>query len=775
MSWDGAIEPSKIPQFTGDLEELESDAATLTASATLFRASGALVHSNFQGLSAFYDAPEAEDLFATTRPVATKSDAFADDLEKVATALSDYASEVRPLAAKLERLKKEAVRFCWSEIAGDDDWREDKDKVARNNDLIHDVKTTQVAFWTAEITCHNKITRLIDGTRLHLSDDGKTDCTTYGYTADVLDKAKLPWGAPAEREYTGWNAVWHNVKSFVWDGFVIDGVVGTVKGLGTLVGTEGWEGMKKSWTGLGKLATGLVLTLSPANVAYWMMPEDKLPSWLRDSRRAMTETGKALIAYDQWGKNPARAAGAVAFNVISTVATGGAGAAAKSGAAAKAISAIGKTGRLVDPVTYAIKGGQLAVKGGKYAIDAGKIGAIKVSDLFAGLKNVRGGAYDDILSGAGKLQPDGTVIRIPDRVEVLADGTLKYDTPKGTRYLTADGALRDAQGEVLVKRVDQVRIGGSAAGHPGAHSDVTSPRDAGREPALVGAGGRTGDGVAGAAGRVGDGVGGAGRGASGSADGAMHQPSASHSSGDGSSSRGAGSSAQTHDAASAGHGGATPGGSGHDASSMQPHGTSASGGGPSIPTRGTPYANLDPTIVDGHIRRLDELQGGEGHAPGRHLYPDDDVLRDRLGTVLTDRNGAPKVYGPDSPYTGLLKSENNIDPLTGTTVDGISGRAHRVGPFATRFDNAEDMVVADTYFRSEIARTGSPPAEVPIDRILGDEGHKQFTGYYRDPADASQFRPVDFEGGTIKPVYRQVDGSWKLITMYPNPAAGRYP
>ncbi|WP_180685252.1 hypothetical protein, partial [Streptomyces gossypiisoli] len=73
----------------------------------------------------------------------------------------------------------------------------------------------------------------------------------------------------------------------------------------------------------------------------------------RDSRTAMKETGKALVAWDEWGKNPARAAGAVTFNVLTTVFTGGAGAgvagAGKAGAVARVL---GTTARAIDPMTY---------------------------------------------------------------------------------------------------------------------------------------------------------------------------------------------------------------------------------------------------------------------------------------------------------------------------------------------------------------------------------------------------------------------------------------
>ncbi|MFG2500794.1 hypothetical protein ACGFSB_21585 [Streptomyces sp. NPDC048441] len=479
------IDSAGIPQFTGNLEQLELDTTTLTAEALLFRVNGALVHSNFQGLSAFYQAPEAEELFATTAPVATKTDAFADDLEKVSQALTTYGDEVRPLAARLKSLQTEASSFYCNDVAGDQDWREDKDKVQHNNDLWHDVNTTMDAFWAAERACHNKITALVGGIQLKAS-DGASNCGTYGYKAEDLNHAEsTPWGAPVDREYTGWAAVGHNIKSFVWDGFIIDGVVGTIKGLGTLVGTDGWAAAGQAWTGLAKLATGLAITLSPAGAAYWMAPKDKLPSWLRDSRTAVTETGKALIAYDQWGKNPARAAGAVSFNVITTVATGGAGAAAKSGAAAKAISIAGKAGRLVDPITYLGK--------------AGKLGVVKVGDLFGSLKNLNTGAYNDVLSGQGRLQPDGTVVKIPDRVEVLPDNTLKYVTEKGeTRYLTRDGALLDEHHKVLVQHVDQVKIQGAISERVGAQAETPATR----ERAMVGA--RAGDGKAGTVGRAGD-------------------------------------------------------------------------------------------------------------------------------------------------------------------------------------------------------------------------------------------------------------------------------
>lgn len=69
------------------------------------RGTGVHVDSAFQGLRGCYSAPEAEQLFATTRPVVTVSDGVGVDVEQVAGALRTYAAEVRPIAARLTQLR----------------------------------------------------------------------------------------------------------------------------------------------------------------------------------------------------------------------------------------------------------------------------------------------------------------------------------------------------------------------------------------------------------------------------------------------------------------------------------------------------------------------------------------------------------------------------------------------------------------------------------------------------------------------------------------------
>ncbi|MEV6727013.1 hypothetical protein AB0M94_39595, partial [Streptomyces xanthochromogenes] len=151
------IEPAGIPMFTGNLEQLGKDAAALTKQAGEFRDGGSNVHKEFQGLSACYQAPEADQLFATTLPVKTKADDFADGLEKAAAALTEYEAQVKPLVDRLKSLRTEAFAFTDS-IAGDDHWRRDQKKIDHNERLMNDVGATVAAFTDAERACHDKIT-----------------------------------------------------------------------------------------------------------------------------------------------------------------------------------------------------------------------------------------------------------------------------------------------------------------------------------------------------------------------------------------------------------------------------------------------------------------------------------------------------------------------------------------------------------------------------------------------------------------------------------------
>ncbi|MBZ4319709.1 hypothetical protein [Streptomyces huiliensis] len=438
------LDPANIPVFTGNLELLESYIGALRKDAARLRATGSDIHSRFQGLAAHYRAPEAKQLFATTLPVRERAHAFAAKLDKVAGALSEYAAEARPLARKLAALALEAETFMMS-VEGDGRWKHDTKKTNHHNRIRDDITTAKLAFEAAERRCASKITALVGGPRF-TTDDGTHQKFMYGYDAKMLEHAKLPWGDPVEREYDWYEP--QSLKSFAWDGVVIDGVWGTTKGLGTLIGVDGWDRMGQAWAGLGKTAVGALMYGTGA----FEIPDDYLPKFFEDSKRAARETGKALIAYDEWGKDPKRAAGALTFNVL-TAATG-TGAAAKAGTAAKVLDAAGKAGRFIDPVTYAGKGAGFVLN---KSLNKLSTSLPKAGDLANALR--------DRTPGMERL-PDGTV-RLPD-ASVL---------PGRARYLRPDGPLVDIRGrEVRGQGSVRAEPAGAelqGAGRPGAHGEGT--------------------------------------------------------------------------------------------------------------------------------------------------------------------------------------------------------------------------------------------------------------------------------------------------------------
>ncbi|WP_324783975.1 hypothetical protein [Streptomyces sp. H51] len=651
------IDPQNIPQFTGDLEQLSTDALLLTAEASAFRFAGADVHAKFQGLSACYSAPEAEQLFATTAPVAAKADRFADDLEKVGAALSAYEAEIQPLVAKLRSLKARAETFR-ADIAGDDHWREDDDNVQLNNDLVHDVNAATAAFWQAEITCHNKITALVHGSTLIVEDGAQKrllerGTSTYGFTEDLLDSSdELPWGRTVEKERHGLDWLGHQVVEF-GKGFFVDGVWGTIRGLGTLVGFDGLDAMGEAWKGLGKLVTGLGITLSPLGAAYWLLPDDKLPAYLRDSRRTVTEAGKALIAYDEWGGNPARAGGAVTFNVLTTVFTGGAGTAAKGGAVARTIGALGRASRLVDPMTYIGK--------------AAKFGTVKVADLFGSLKNLRTGAYTDVLSGAGRLQPDGSVLRIADDVPVVVGSHIEW--PDGTRLNLDDGSVIRPDGTRATATVELSAADRAMLEHTLPHGEAV-PVGAGGS-AAVHAGGEA------AARPLGDGTSGHGGGRSAphageqagrhDADALPARGSEGHSSDTGAGRQGDHGGAQ-HGRAEGGHGGGSTDDSGHtgdDATGAIRHPGQDAAGRQTSPERPAfmqegpnPYGPRG-RLTPAQIKEIQVYRANNEPGYFAKYYMTDGR---RLNTKITDESGFAPVQLDVDPVTRVKTAASDAPP-----------------------------------------------------------------------------------------------------------------
>ncbi|MEU5522729.1 hypothetical protein ABZ759_19230 [Streptomyces sp. NPDC047860] len=427
------ISPGGILQFTGDFDELDKDVSALRSDAIGIRNGGADVHSRFQMLGAFYTAPEADTLFATTRPVMDKADTFAAKLETVADALDTFAIEARPLAERLKQLKADAVAFTDS-VEGDDDWTEDEKKVDRNKQLIDDVTATQSAFQDAERRAASKITAVVGGPAF-VTDDGsglvKRNTVPYGYDPALFEGAKeLPWGSVDDKTYESWSLGWfgHGAKSLVWDGIYKDGIEAAAKGLWALGTGDG-----EAWSGLKDVATGIGLyTITPYDAFMdWAVGPDKESADEVRAKKAAKEFAKGIVAWDQWEENPARATGTVLFNVL-TLGAGPLAAASKAGKgglASNAAGAAAKAGLYLDPLYVGLKATGAA---------AGKLP--KLSDLTSRITTGAGTAADTQRVHSVIELEDGSRVVIENGEFIPYDrhGNVMSDVPNLGRATGAD-------------------------------------------------------------------------------------------------------------------------------------------------------------------------------------------------------------------------------------------------------------------------------------------------------------------------------------------------
>lgn len=368
-----AIIVAQIPGASLDPDAVETAAADLKTQAGLVRDAGTDVKTTWSGLTYAYTAPESATLLSVMDPVATDTDKFADDLERVSAALSTFAADLRVIKSALDSVRSDATAFHRT-ISGDDEWNQNQDHIDTNNALRGRVAAEQVRLWEAERTCANSI-RTIDCIAPWHASTGEDDGFSYGYDEIGAD-AEMPWGAAVQREDECPKSAAVGVKRFVWDGIVVDIVGEGLLGIGGLVGLgmDGWslETLSGTWSGLGAL-----IGRDPTTGEWaWGTAGD-----------AWVGTGKSLLAWDMWAEDPARAAGTVVGNVLLTVFTLGAG------TAVKGVSTAGRTGtvlantsrtvsvinKLIDPIELA-RGAAAVLKG----VDLKTLTAA-LSDSMAGL------------------------------------------------------------------------------------------------------------------------------------------------------------------------------------------------------------------------------------------------------------------------------------------------------------------------------------------------------------------------------------------------------
>ncbi|QKV95272.1 hypothetical protein HUT19_29005 [Streptomyces sp. NA02950] len=454
------IDPHAIPQFKGDLEQLEKDASALKKQAGKFRTTGADVHSKFQSLSGVYHAPEAQQLFDTTTPVRDMSDVIADDLEKIAAALSDYADEVRPIKSKLRRLKHRAAAFV-EKVKDDEHWKDDEKKIAEHSGLLHDVNVAVAAFQAAERRAANKIGERFFGSTHYTVDDGSGKRGMYGYRAGDLDKVKdLPWGTPEKETHRVWELDYWGASAA--KGFGIDGFGGDLDGLATLVGWHGGDKASQAWSALGDTFSGLG--------QYTTWPYDWAMSKTigggngdNEQKKAFREALKGFVAWDEWDKDPVRAGGQVLYNLTPF------GIASKLGKMAKGsrLAEVTKVTKVADSLTAGTRAARAALP--------------KASEVLAAVKRLPhwGDAphLDRTVDAADDLaHPRDAGVRLPDR-----DG-------RPPTVLDDHGNIRHAENGEIIHDIKDARKESNHPQHSLPEDHPAHERAREREKATVGSG-----------------------------------------------------------------------------------------------------------------------------------------------------------------------------------------------------------------------------------------------------------------------------------------------
>ncbi|RCH68799.1 hypothetical protein DT019_09045 [Streptomyces sp. SDr-06] len=441
------ISPDKVPSYTGDIGAVEVEVGRLRKAAQTIREHGGDVNTHFRNLSTVYRAPEAEYLFQTTQGVHDTSADFASRLETVAGALETYASEIRPLVDKLERLRFEAAAFVASvQGQGDVDpkWHHDKAKMAAHNALMHEVAATVRAFQDAEVAAADRITAVVGGTQWHLANGSPKQSNPYGFSAGQLEReAKLPWGTPEHFSYLPFGLDWH----FQQFG---ESLGENIKGVAT-----GFVDMFRPGQQGQDTRKGLLMTIVGAE-DYLRDPDGNRPMdpLGPEGRPYAKAFAKSLVGWDDWKTNPGKAAGTVVFNAL-TFASGPLGVASKVGTAGKVGEAasvaartagvLSKVGEVLDPVGATAK----VVGTGARALPkvselAKNIAAVtKVTSEASGVHSIidlKGGSKLHIGDGSFTISKDGIPNTKPAPHELPADQRVPSTTPAYEPELAGVGA-----------------------------------------------------------------------------------------------------------------------------------------------------------------------------------------------------------------------------------------------------------------------------------------------------------------------------------------------
>ena len=156
---------------------------------------------------------------------------------------------------------------------------------------------------------------------------------------------------------------------------------------------------------------------------------------------------------------------------------------------------------------------------------------------------------------------------------------------------------------------------------------------------------------------------------------------------------------------------------------------------------------------------------------------------DDLKFDVPGAHGPQRHEGEVTDQDLLDRILSGIDPMSGTKVDAVTGKAHVQVRHATKFNTPADYVRAYDHIIAELSGKLHDEArlaryagqsrflvEFPISDLFQTGVNTRLKGYSRiGPKSSGLSQPIDFEGGFVRAVFKfRDDGTFGLYTMFPN-------
>jgi hypothetical protein len=335
-----------------DFDLIEQQTAMLRTAGTTISTNVNAAAGNWRGLASVYEAPEAPIVLSGFAPVLAHARQLETALSSAISCLNEYAMRSRELKGKADALRRR-VSSLDDLIGGNDDWQAHLSIVDQRRDLFSAVSALAQEIHTSDAACATGLNAIHGGgavapPSIPVSDlDGSSDPISnlftnalhaYGSDKEMPDQ---PWGTATVTYRMG--GPWSFVQG------ITSSVLGTLDSTYTLFGTTDKVKQAQAIQGIGTLAAAGLTTYNFVNRGF----KDASKS---DFEAVITVAGavKSVVHYDEWGRDPAYASGAVSFDVASLFVPGGAGVGAKAGGVAGHAGVAGaRTGRVLEEATTA--------------------------------------------------------------------------------------------------------------------------------------------------------------------------------------------------------------------------------------------------------------------------------------------------------------------------------------------------------------------------------------------------------------------------------------